>query len=85
MPRAEPAVRRALEAAAAECITDYWCAQDWQQAEARREAAAAIVAFLRALPVGTGKGIFEFGDDNALCLSMDEAAAAVERAAAEGE
>ena len=47
---AEPAVRRALEAAAVECITDYWCAQDWQQAEARREAAAAIAAFLRALP-----------------------------------
>ena len=84
MPRAEPAVRRALEAAAVECITDYWCAQDWQQAEARREAAAAIAAFLRALPEGSSVPAGQ-GDLRVSVGPMPALAAAVERAAAEGE
>ena len=46
---------------------------------------AAIAAFLRALPVGSGKRLFEFGDDDSVqCLSLAEAAASVE-AAAKGE
>jgi hypothetical protein len=84
MPRAEPAVRRALEAAAVECITDYWCAQDWQQAEARREAAAAIAAFLRALPEGSSVPAGQ-GDLRVSVGPMPALAAAVERAAAEVE
>ena len=84
MPRAEPAVRRAREAAAVECITDYWCAQDWQQAEARREAAAAIAAFLRALPEGSSVPAGQ-GDLRVSVGPMPAVAAAVERAAAEGE
>lgn len=51
----------------------------------RQEYAQIIAAFLRALPVGSGKGLFEFGDDDSVqCLSLAEAAAAVE-AAAKGE
>ncbi len=47
--------------------------------------AAAIDGFLRALPVGSGKGLFEFGDDDSVqCLSLTEAAAAVTNAAQEG-
>lgn len=83
---AEPVVRRALEAAAVECITDYWCAQDWQQAEARREAAAAIAAFLRALPDQYSRGGASFWD---AIPAVEETrlwlAAAVASAAAEGE
>ncbi len=81
MTRAEPAVRRALEAAAVECITDYWCAQDWQQAEARREAAAAIAAFLRALPVANSRATWGFHTS----AGREALAAAVASAAAEGE
>ena len=85
-------VRAALEAAAKQfCICEGECYETRHGMmhgpceQMVGQAAATIAAFLRALPVGSGKGLFEFGDDDSVqCLSLAEAAASVE-AAAKGE
>ena len=83
MAKTDPTIRAALEAAAMTQCCDNWDEMDpSDHAVAISFTAPAIAAFLRALPTGSGRGLFEFGDDDrAQCLFLAEAAAAVEAAA----